>query len=606
MALYNGAAHAYPNSMKKTLFLSLMLMIPAMTIGQIIPSISKIEVAGFPERSLSVDLRDSMQKLVGQRYDAETVDPILRRIETEQPDFLVATRTLEDTEPGRIRLVFVMAPKTPGAAADSNVNSQYIVESAEVKGVTPDQYSVTLHDEIQNMVGLMLDQMKVEDIRSRLRTEPMLKGKYSVSDKIERGSQPGQVKLIFEAKKMPWALRVTLGNKIDINGNGIHVGDIKDTDIVESVDVKGVARSAYSSSLDSELQLMVGKRVDHLEADHLKEKLLAELKDGYEISDKFQKGTKPNTVAIVYDAKVIPWIPERTFPEVGAYHPKQGISAFVDGNIYKGLTLGLGTDGDTLTERYKGYTAGYESRMLGTRYVGAKIRFSTFGLLWKRQTLELLDVSPEIPGAYRTRQAIEPSLAFALNRTISATAGFNFVELHMMNPQEHWESAHEATASFRYLSPKLKSGSGTSEITSGYEVRTAAHNLNSDFVYTRHYWDGGYSGKFGKNQFKFSYLAGRITGDPPLFERFSLGNTQTLRGWNKYDIDPIGGNRVYHFSTQWTYRFFGVFADNGSIWNSGDDAVNRSSIGVFLGPLKLAVPLGCSSNCGITFLVHID
>ena len=606
MALYNGAARAYPNSMMKTLFLSLMLMIPTMAIGQIVPTISKIEVAGFPEQSLSVDLRDEMQKLVGQRYEAEAVDPILRRIESERPDFVVATRTLADTEPGRITLVFVMAPKTPGAAADSNVNSQYIVESAEVKGVTPDQYSVALHDEIQNMVGLMLDQMKVEDIRSRLRTEPMLKGKYSVSDKIERGSQPGQVKLIFEAKKLPWALRVTFGNKIDINGGGIHVGDVKDTDIVESVEVKGVARSAYSSPLDSELQLMVGKRVDHLEVDHLKEKLLAELKNGYEVGEKFHKGTKPNSVAIVYEAKIIPWIPERSLPEVGAYHPKQGISVFVDGNIYKGLTIGMGTDGDTLTERYKGYTAGYESRMLGTRYVGAKIRFETFGLLWKRQTLELLDASPEIPGAYRTRQAIEPSLAFALNRMISATAGFNFVELHMMNPQEHWVSAHEATASFRFTSPKLKSGSGTSEITSGYEVRTAARNLDSDFVYTRHYWDGGYSGKFGRNQFQFSYLAGRITGNPPLFERFSLGNTQTLRGWNKYDIDPIGGNRVYHFSTQWTYRFFGVFMDNGSIWNSGEDAVNRSSVGVFLGPLKLGVPLGCSSNCGITFLVHID
>lgn len=581
-----------------------MLLIPVLAIGQIVPTISKIEVAGFPEQSLSVDLRDSMQKLVGQRYDAEAVDPILRRIESERPDFLVATRTLADTEPGRITLVFVMAPKTAGTAADINVNSQYIVESAEVKGVTPDQYSVALHDEIQNMVGLMLDQMKVEDIRSRLRTEPMLKGKYSVSDKIERGSQPGQVKLIFEAKKLPWALRVTLGNKIDFNGNGISV--VKDTDVVESVEVKGVARSAYSSPLDSELQLMVGKRVDHLEADHLKEKLLAELKNGYEVGENFHKGTKPNTVALVYEAKIIPWIPERSLPEVGAYHPKQGISAFVDGNIYKGFTLGMGTDGDTLTERYKGFTTGFESRMLGTRYVGAKVRFETFGLLWKRQTLELLDASPEIPGAYRTRQAIEPSLAFALNRMISATAGFNFVQLHMMDPQEHWESAHEATASFRFTSPKLKSGSGTSEITSGYEVRTAARNLDSDFVYARHYWDGGYSGKFGKNQFQVSYLAGRITGNPPLFERFSLGNTQTLRGWNKYDIAPIGGNRVYHFSTQWTYRFFGVFMDNGSIWNSGEDAVNRSSVGVFLGPLKLGVPLGCSSNCGITFLVHID
>ncbi len=161
-----------------------------------------------------------MQKLVGQRYDPAIVDPILRRIESELPDYVVATRNIPESDTGLVRLVFVMAPKAPGnASAESNVNSQYIVESVEVKGVTQDQYSSTLHDEMQNMVGLMLDSTKVDDLRRRLRSEPQLKGKYSVSDKIERGSQPGHVKLIFEAKKLPWAFRVTLGNKIDLSGS---------------------------------------------------------------------------------------------------------------------------------------------------------------------------------------------------------------------------------------------------------------------------------------------------------------------------------------------------------------------------------------------------
>jgi hypothetical protein len=591
--------------MMKTLILSLLLMIPVLASGQIVPTISKIEIAGASEQVLSTDLRDSMQKLVGQRYDPSIVDPIHRRIESELPDYVVATRNIPESDTGLVRLVFVMAPKAPGSvSAESNVNSQYIVESVEVKGVTQAQYSSMLHDEMQNMVGLMLDSTKVDDLRRRLRNEPQLKGKYSVSDKIERGSQPGHVKLIFEATKLPWAFRVTLGNKIDISGSKIN--EIKDTDIVESAQVSGVTRSAYGDALDSEIQLMVGKRVDHLEADHLKEKLDTELKHRYEVKENIRKGTKPDTVTVVYEVKLIPWIPERTLEEVGAYHPQQGISAFVDGTIFKGITLGMGTDGDSLIERYKGYTTGYEARMLGTPHFGAKVRFETFGMLWKSQTLDNLLLSPTIPGAYRSRQAIEPSVAFAFNRSLYATAGANFTELEMMLPAEHWESAHEATASLVYKSPAFKHGTGTHEFTSGYEIRTGTRTLDSDFVYTRHFWDGGYEGKFGKNKLSFLYQAGRITGNAPLFERFSLGNTQTLRGWNKYDIDPIGGDRVFHLSTEWSYKYFGVFMDNGSIWNSGQDATNRSSFGVFLGPLKLAVPIGCSSDCGVTFLIRFD
>jgi hypothetical protein len=591
--------------MKKILFLSLMLLIPVVAFAQIVPTISKIEIAGASEQVLSTDLRDSMQKLVGQRYDPATVDPILRRIESELPDYVVATRNMPESDPGLIRLVFVMAPKAPGStSAESNVNSQYIVESVDVKGVTQDQYSSTLHDEMQNMIGLMLDSTKVDELRRRLRNEPQLKGKYSVSDKIERGSQPGHVKLVFEATKMPWAFRVTLGDKIDISGSKIN--EVKDTDVVESAQVTGVTRSAYSDALETEIQLMVGKRVDHLEADHLKEKLDAELKHRYEIKENIRKGTRPDTVTVVYEAKFIPWIPERSLPEVGAYHPQQGISAFVDGTIFKGITLGMGTDGDSLIERYKGYTTGYEARMLGTPHLGAKVRFETFGMLWKSQTLDNLLLSPAVPGAYRTRQAIEPSIAFAFNRSLYATVGANFTELEMMLPTEHWESAHEATASLVYKSPTLKRGSGTHEFTGEYEIRTGTRTLDSDFVYTRHFWDGGYTGKFGRNKITFSYFGGRVTGSPPLFERFSLGNTQTLRGWNKYDIDPIGGNRVFHLSTEWSYKYFGVFMDNGSIWNSGEDATNRSSFGVFLGPLKLAVPIGCSSDCGVTFLIRFD
>jgi hypothetical protein len=375
--------------------------------------------------------------------------------------------------------------------------------------------------------------------------------------------------------------------------------------VVNSAEVKGIRQSAYGDALHSDIQAMVGKRVDHLEVDHLKEMLETRLKFRFSVQEKFNRGTTPNTVDIVFEVREIPWIPERTRPFLGSYHPKQGISAFANGELFYGFTFGAGTDGDTLTERYKGYMGGFEKQALGTRRFGAKIDFDGFGTLWKRQTLDALQLAPSVPGAYRSRQAIEPSVAFAFSRTLFATAGFSFTQLQMMLPSEPWESAHEATGSLRYLSPSLKFNQGTYKFTAGYEVRTAARNLGSDFVYTRHLWDGKYENKTGNIRSKVAFLAGTSSGNPPLFERFSLGNTDTLRGWNKYDIDPLGGTRVYHFSTEWSWRYLGVFLDNGSIWSEGESSRNRTSLGVNFGPLKLAFPIHCGDNCGVTFLIHL-
>ncbi len=48
-------------------------------------------------------------------------------------------------------------------------------------------------------------------------------------------------------------------------------------------------------------------------------------------------------------------------------------------------------------------------------------------------------------------------------------------------------------------------------------------------------------------------MFGGITGDAPLFERFSLGDSRTLRGWDKYDITPVGGDRMFYASAEYRY-----------------------------------------------------
>src|SRR6185436_19350222 len=119
-------------------------------------------------------------------------------------------------------------------------------------------------------------------LRARLSTE--VRKEYFVNQKIERGTMPEHVKVVFEVERTPWLFRMTVGRVF--NGN-IGKGKIelstpnREKDTVEAVELKGIPRSRVSDSLYTELQAMVGKQVDQLEIDHLLEKLQSELKQDY-------------------------------------------------------------------------------------------------------------------------------------------------------------------------------------------------------------------------------------------------------------------------------------------------------------------------------------
>jgi len=74
--------------------------------------------------------------------------------------------------------------------------------------------------------------------------------------------------------------------------------------------------------------------------------------------------------------------------------------------------------------------------------------------------------------------------------------------------------------------------------------------------------------------------AGVIGGRAPLSDRFVLGNTYYLRGWNKYEIDPLGGNRAVHNSVEYHYGPFQVFYDTGAVWDESQPVIARHSMGI--------------------------
>jgi hypothetical protein len=86
-----------------------------------------------------------------------------------------------------------------------------------------------------------------------------------------------------------------------------------------------------------------------------------------------------------------------------------------------------------------------------------------------------------------------------------------------------------------------------------FGVRAGSRSLESDLTYTKYLSRGGYRFDFGRHHVQAAAMAGGITGHPPLFERFALGDATTLRGWDKYEITPAGGDRMVYSSVEYRY-----------------------------------------------------
>ena len=122
----------------------------------------------------------------------------------------------------------------------------------------------------------------------------------------------------------------------------------------------------------------------------------------------------------------------------------------------------------------------------------------------------------------------------------------------------------------------LHGSSSGQEWDTGYSLRAATSVLGSDFAYLRHQWDVRYALHYGSNAITVRGLGGVTGDDSPLFERFTFGDSRNLRGWNKFDVAPIGGTRLAYASVQYSWKQVGVFYDTGSVWDRSTPA--RSGI----------------------------
>jgi hypothetical protein len=378
-----------------------------------------------------------------------------------------------------------------------------------------------------------------------------------------------------------WSSLLLAGNPAeDINVNTRYT--------VESVEVAGDNPAGISTGLRGELTRLVGAKLNPAALDDLATRIRREL-HVRAVTHRLLRGQTPEHVRVVFDVRGTPAKFEASIPKL-VYRTDAGFTGLAEGTAtvgYQAFTFGAVSDGDDLAERYTGILARYEDKRLASDRVRFRLDFESYHEQWNPGTQNALDqpgAESDTSGLYRTRQNIEPLVTFVLARgasgLVNLTVGTSFERFQTQFPAARTESANAMVTTLRYHRRVEGSDANQQEWDAGYSLRAATNVLGSDFAYARHQGDVHYVYSWGRNQILDDLTAGAITGQAPLFERFILGNSTLLRGWNRFELDPLGGNRMMANTLEYRYRLFDVFYDSGAIWDQGETAVLRHSLGV--------------------------
>lgn len=364
---------------------------------------------------------------------------------------------------------------------------------------------------------------------------------------------------------------------------------------VESVEISGADQSRLDPTTRDDLSKLVGQKLNQQRLDQIRQALHRAF-PGRTIGIAVRRGTRPQHVRIIFDVGGRRKRFDISAP-VALYHSKLGWSGALEAAAQFGsssASFGIVSDGEPLVERLAGIQAGFKNTKLGTDRLGLSFDFGSYHSIWEGATVE---ESAEASQArlpldiYRTRMVFEPVATVVLARPLRLSVGASFQQMQFQYPAARTEAANAVITTLRY--DRLLEGSGSSKhrLEAGYSLRAATRALGSDFAYARHTADFGYTLWRGNHKLTERFHAGGITGSAPLFERFVLGNSTTLRGWNKYDLVPLGGNRVVYNSVEYRYRALRLFYDTGAVWLAGQDAGPKHSAGagVHIGDLALLV-----------------
>lgn len=355
--------------------------------------------------------------------------------------------------------------------------------------------------------------------------------------------------------------------------------------------------SRISLSLAKRITSLIGDQLNPAALDDVAKRLGRELHAN--VSRRVLPGAAPSQVRVVFEVKP----PNERFDATVSkfiYDGREGWSGAMEGAVNAGqnkFAVGVVSDNDDLPERYAGMIARYENDHFGSDAVHFRFEFDSYHDQWNGNTLQQL--SPQGPqsaafgetsAAYRTRENFEPTVTVTLAEPLTVMAGVSFERFQDEFPGLAEQGAGAVVSTIRFRE-RLQDSETEQEVEASYGIRAATRALGSDFVYARHRWDLRYRATRGRSTFTDTAAAGFIEGRAPLYDRYVLGNTSTLRGWDRSDLDPLGGNRFFHNSVDYRYRVFEAFYDAGAIWDGGEAVVLRHGAGVGLreGAFAMAV-----------------
>jgi len=354
---------------------------------------------------------------------------------------------------------------------------------------------------------------------------------------------------------------------------------------IESISFIDARHYRLSTSALQEMQRLIGSKLSTDAVMRLAGRIRSELR-AHEVTFKVARGAAPERVRVLLAVVKGGDNFDLSVPKF-AYNSNQGWTAVGEATATIGanaITVGLLTDGDTLAERFSGVKLKYNRLSMANNRVQLGFEFDAFHEQYDRATLAAFDNSSTNSslgaGVYRSRLNFEPSATFVLAKPLTLTVGLSFEQLEPQLSAARSESANAVINTLRYHRRWEASDATNQELDAGYSLRAATKMLGTDLAYTRHAVNVRYNFRHDQQSVEVALVAGMISGQAPLFERFVLGNSTTLRGWNKYDIDPLGGNRAVHASVTYGYHIMRVFYDSGAVWDSGSSPQPKHSAGI--------------------------
>jgi hypothetical protein len=356
---------------------------------------------------------------------------------------------------------------------------------------------------------------------------------------------------------------------------------------VESVHVSGGGNFRLPEPLRILINSFVGEKFDRSALDKVADKLKSDLHVS-DVKINVTRGSEPDHVSVEFQVKPQTFdllMGRSLYASREGWSGEGGATFSVHGNAF---TFGLLSDGDSMIERVAGIRAKYERKSLGTDRLRLKFEFDSYHDEWNLATLDAAQ-----PGEiYRSRQVFTPMATVVIFEPLELDFGVSFARLRVPYTvpiqtegggaaAAKTESSNAVVSTLRYHQRwGSENGQRQQELNASYGIEAGANFLDTDDVFTRHMTRAKYKVRHAHNSVELGFLAGVIHGDAPLYERFSLGDSTTLRGWNKFDLDPLGGSHVVHGSIDYAYRFLQVFYDTGAVWDRTQDREAKQSAGI--------------------------